>query len=623
MSAYRESSRIRLLHIIGESRYGGIVRIILGLGRVAQAAGWEVDVLTTDPVVQKVVSKHGLGLVNLDVIRREIRPAWDFGGLLRLNKFLRKEPYHIVHTHTSKGGFVGRLAAQLAGTPVIVHTAHGFAFHEASPAATRLFYSGLEWIATHWCDRIVSVSEFHRDWAIQLGICTSPKIMAIPNGVTEAARNRRVRLAELRSQLGAQPGELLILSISRLAADKGIDHLIEAVALLPPTAGHVRGVIAGDGPESETLKRLANTLGVADRVTFTGFREDVGDLLAACDIVTVPSLREGLSMALLEAMAASKPIIATSIGSQREVASRGEMALLVPPANTQALRNAIERLTGNPALMARLGANARAVYESSYTENRMLDAYRRLYVDLLRKKCGLATSHEIVYDSTIARSQGAPAAPGQTHIVRKATANDIADIVTIHEKAFGSFFMTRMGRDFLWHYYSLVLNYHLGIILVSEGMQSVPEGFACGFLDPRRFYQRMWTTRLKFVLPVLSALLRQPSLITKVIHGIQRIHAPAAEWPERSCELSSIAVTPGTAGKGFGKSLVREFLAHAQSMNAHCVYLTTDADGNDTANAFYRDAGFQHTRRFLRHKGRWMNEYVISSLEDSTDWKTY
>jgi glycosyltransferase involved in cell wall biosynthesis/ribosomal protein S18 acetylase RimI-like enzyme len=651
MLVHKAMSPVRLLHIIGESRFGGVASIILGLGRVAQAEGWQVDVLTTDPVVQKAVIQHGLGVVNLDVIRREIRPLWDLGGLFRLHKFLRRETYHIVHTHTSKGGFVGRLAARLAGVPVILHTAHGFAFHEGSPAATRFCYSALERIASHWCDRIVSVSEFHRDWAIQLGICRPRKITAIPNGVSEAPRNQQVGLEELRSQLGARPTDLLILTIARLAGDKGLEYLIEAAAMLPATARSTHIVIAGDGPARERLKGLAVTLGLKDRVTFVGFREDVGDLLAACDLVILPSYREGLSISLLEAMAARKPILATSIGSQREVRSHGEMAWLVPPADSPALAKAIARLTEDPALMARLGANARAVYESFYTENRMLQAYWELYSDLLRANCHLeATTHIRSFEELLAgpleemspayaamvgphrlprggdanrgftvtqvpATQLAHHITSRTGVVRKANANDLTGIVTIHQKAFGNFFTTRLGVEFLREYYSLVLTYRLGIMLVSEGGHSALEGFACGFVDPHEFYQLMWDTRRKFLLPVVSALIHQPSLITKVLNGVQRIHSSAAEWPERSCELSSIAVAPDVTGNGFGKCLVRAFLAQAQSMDARCVYLTTDADGNDAVNAFYRNVGFQHTRRFLQHEGRWMNEYVINGLE--------
>ena len=390
MLTHKETSPVRLLHIVGESRFGGIAKIILPLGKIAQAEGWQVDVLTTDPVVQQAVKQHGLGLVNLDVIRREIRPVWDLRGLVRLTRFLRSEPYQIVHTHTSKAGFVGRLAARLAGVPVIVHTAHGFAFHEESPVSVRRFYSALERLASQWCDRIVTVSEFHRTWAIELGICSPRRIVAIPNGIAEVVRNREVGLAEVRREMGARHGDLVILSMARLAPDKGLEYLIEAANILPRTGRRIRIVIAGDGSERDRLEQLAARLGVTDRVVFLGFREDVGDLLAASDLVVLPSLREGLSIALLEAMATGKPIVATSIGSQREVASRADMARLVRPADALALSEAIVRLAGDEALMARLGAGARALYESRYTENRMLQSYRQLYFDLLRTKCPAA-----------------------------------------------------------------------------------------------------------------------------------------------------------------------------------------------------------------------------------------
>jgi glycosyltransferase involved in cell wall biosynthesis len=386
MLTHNDTRPVRLLHIVGESRFGGAARIILRLGQIAQAEGWQVDILTTDPVFQQAVKQHGLGLVNLDVIRREIRPVWDLRGLVRLTRFLRSEPYHIVHTHTSKAGFVGRLAARLAGVPVIVHTAHGFAFHEESPAAVRRFYSALERLASRWCDRIVTVSEFHRTWAIELGMCSPRRIMAIPNGIPEVVRNREVGIAEVRREMGARQGDLVILSMARLAPDKGLEYLIEAATMLPATGRPIRIVIAGDGPERDRLEQRAGRLGVTDRVVFLGFRQDVGALLAATDLVVLPSLREGLSIALLEAMAAGKPIIATSIGSQREVASRADMARLVRPADALALSQAIVSLAGDEALMASLGASARALYQSRYTENRMLQSYKRLYFDLLAAK---------------------------------------------------------------------------------------------------------------------------------------------------------------------------------------------------------------------------------------------
>jgi ribosomal protein S18 acetylase RimI-like enzyme len=203
-----------------------------------------------------------------------------------------------------------------------------------------------------------------------------------------------------------------------------------------------------------------------------------------------------------------------------------------------------------------------------------------------------------------------------SHVVREATASDIPGIVSIHQKAFSNFFLTRLGGEFLRMYYTLVLNYHSGIMLVSDERKTL-RGFACGFIDPTGFYHSMWQAKMTFAPPVLSALARHPSLITRVLHGVQRVHAPTVNWPERSCELSSIAVAPEVLGKGIGKDLMRAFLAQARLMEARCVYLTTDAERNGAANAFYRDIGFEQTRRFLRPEKRWMNEYVISELDPS------
>ena len=377
--------KLRILHVVGDSRFGGAAHIILGLGRVAQAEGWQVDVLTTDPLFQKAAEQQGVGVVPLDAIRRVIRPLWDARGLLRLRRLLRSEQYDVVHTHTTKAGFVGRLAARLAGVPVVLHTVHGFAFHEGSPASIRLFYSALERCASDWCDTIVSVSEFHRRWAIRLGMCAPERIVAIPNGIVEPARSASTHSAQLRKELEISGNDRIALTIGRLAPDKGLEYLIQAAAMLPP-ASQIHIVIAGEGPARQFLTQQAVRLKVVDRVHFIGFREDVGDLLSACDLVVLPSLREGLSISLLEAMAAAKPIIATTIGSQREIAAHGEMAWLVPPGDAKALRDAMSRLIEAPASMARLAVNARMIYQNRYTEERMLRSYRQLYVELLNRK---------------------------------------------------------------------------------------------------------------------------------------------------------------------------------------------------------------------------------------------
>ena len=194
--------------------------------------------------------------------------------------------------------------------------------------------------------------------------------------------------------------------------------------------------------------------------------------------------------------------------------------------------------------------------------------------------------------------------------VRSAVAGDVPRIVKIHQRAFNSSFLTRLGAKFLKHYYGLVLNYHYGIVLVSERSGAL-EGFACGFLDPAEFYRLMWRNRWTFAPIALLALVRQPALAMDVFNGIQRVQQSASQHTVRSCELSSIAIAPEASGKGSGKALLQAFIARAWSMDAERVYLNTDANDNDQANALYQRVGFHCTHRFLQSRRRWMNEYVI------------
>jgi len=591
-------NNIRLLHIVGDSSFGGAAKIILRLAETMRSEGWQVDLLTTNAVFQQAAEENGIGTVDLDVIRREIRPLWDLFGLFRLYRFLRREQYTVVHTHTSKAGFVGRLAAWLARVPVILHTTHGFAFHEGSSRTKRVFYATLERLAAPWCDRVVSVSEFHRRWALELGICGGDKIMAIPNGIALPEPQSRIPASELRRGWGANKDDLVILSTGRLAPEKGLEDLLEAASLLRRMGQSFRVVLAGDGPLRAQLERLAKDLGVSDHVTFLGYREDIPDLLAACDLVALPSLREGLSIALLEAMAAGKPVVATSIGSNVTVASQAEMALLVPPCDPQALAEAILRCGQDPALRTRLGNNARHVFESRYTEQRMLNAYRKAYFGLLSMKCPALMNSSVLPKIRVIQR------------VRRAEKADLPRIVAIHQEAFSHFFLTRLGRGFLYRYYDLVLRYRAGILLVSEGSDGL-EGFACGFADPEEFYALMRRRRRSFLAPVLSALVRRPSLAAEIARGIGRVERRASLRTAQSCELSSIAVSPEAGGRGVGKALVKAFLDAAWLWGAHHVTLDTDADDNETANALYQRSGFQFCRRYEKSKGRWMNEYVI------------
>jgi glycosyltransferase involved in cell wall biosynthesis len=386
-------ARPRVLHIKGSCGFGGDCVLILELARAARDQGYDVEILATNPRFRELIREAGLGLVDLDVIRRPIRPLWDARGLTRLTRFLSHSDYAIVHTHTSKPGFVGRRAARWAGVPSIIHTPHLFPFHEESGRAAAAAYLACERLAARWCDRIVSVSDYHRDWALRVGLGRPEQLVSIPNGVPETRAEPARSRAEIRAELGVGDG-FLIVSTGRLAEQKGLEYLVRAAAQLRDDLPGATVVLAGEGPLERPLQRLVAELGLEDTVRLVGFRADVGDLLAAADLVALPSLWEGLSVSLLEAMAAGKPVVTTTIGSNREVTNDGETAVLVPPRDPSALAEAIRTLAADRDRLERLGSRGREVQRERYTLRRMLDAYADEYDRLLRRatlRAGAAT----------------------------------------------------------------------------------------------------------------------------------------------------------------------------------------------------------------------------------------
>jgi glycosyltransferase involved in cell wall biosynthesis len=197
----------------------------------------------------------------------------------------------------------------------------------------------------------------------------------------------------LRVNLGIEPGELAIFTIGRLARQKGLEYLIEALPRLADQfARPFKVFLAGDGPLRTELQRMVTDRGLEDKVVFLGFRKDVRQLLLACDLVVLPTLREGLSIALIEAMAAGKAIITTTIGSNKEATLNGEAALLIPPKSPAAIADAITQIVENAWMAARLATRAREIYLASYTDTHMLKAYRGIYEEVLSSRTFAVTA---------------------------------------------------------------------------------------------------------------------------------------------------------------------------------------------------------------------------------------
>ena len=302
-------------------------------------------------------------------------------GLFPLVRAIRAERPAVFHAHlpAPMSGKYGLLAAALAGVPATVATVH--LYTDVRPG----WRADLgQRVAQARVGRYIAVSEEVARRMRGRFRLTASRVTIIRNGIDLALFDRPAD-PDLRRWLEGQPPRPVALTVARLDPQKGLDHLLAAAAAVPGAVF----VVAGEGPERPRLERLAQELGVADRVRFLGHRSDVADLLAACDVFVLPSLFEGLPLSVLEAMAAGKPVIATCVGGTDEAVIDGESGLLVPPADSSALAAAIRKVLGDPRVAGRLGQGGQARVRREFDARRMVAEVSALYDELL----GVAGSH--------------------------------------------------------------------------------------------------------------------------------------------------------------------------------------------------------------------------------------
>jgi len=315
---------------------------------------------------------------------RDPHPTKDIIALRRLYALMRRNRYHIVHTHTTKAGLLGRIAARLARVPVVVHTPHGHAFHGyLNSAGSRALQWVERWLA-RWSDRIICLTEAERQDHLRFRAGPPEKFEVIHSGV-DVERFRRARLASsphMRRTLGLPEDGPLVGCVARLVPIKGVRHLLEAVPLVRAAVPQATVVFVGDGPLRSELERRAAVLGLDGAVAFLGLRRDVAEIVALCDVVVLPSLNEGMGKAAVEAFAAGRPVVGSRISGIQDVITDGQTGLLVPPADPEALARAIIHCLTCPVLTDAMGWRAQAEAER-YGITQMIAKIDRLYTGLL------------------------------------------------------------------------------------------------------------------------------------------------------------------------------------------------------------------------------------------------
>lgn len=371
---------MKILQVLGGGEWGGGCVVVRSYVAELVQRGNEVWVVCLDDGVEQKFAEVGAKPIRSPFWFHPISPL-DLLPFLQLWWLCRREKFDLVATHTSKGGILGRFAARLAGIPNIVHHAHGFAFRETQKQWIQRCYVLFERIAARACDLIVSVSEDHRRKGIQKGVAPAEKIVTVLNGI-ETGRFGLTSGHDARRMLGFEGNEVLIGVASRLAPKKGVGDLIQAFPVIHGKFPNTRLVLLGDGPARAALEHEAQASGFGDQIHFTGFRDNIPDLLSAFDIIVQPSISEGLSISVLEGLAAGKPMVACDIEGNREIFRTGENGLMVPPSDPSALAAAICSLIEDPQYAQKLGLAAQTDCRERFSQTRMieqiLDVYRNL-----------------------------------------------------------------------------------------------------------------------------------------------------------------------------------------------------------------------------------------------------
>lgn len=343
-----------------------------------EAEGWQVTAVCSDGAFVPDLRRRGYRLIPVP-IARSMNPVLALRSVAALTRLFRQERFDIVHAHTPVAALVARVAARLAGVPLVIYTAHGFYFHDEMPGWKHRLFVGLERFGGWFTDLLFSQSSEDAEDAVRFGIQRADRVLAIGNGVDvsrfdpEAAGDGRIA----RADLGIPSEAVVIGCIGRQVREKGIVEFLQAaraVAVDHPQAYFllVGERLASDHAPGVDEELAAARIALGDRLVTPGLRGDVPQCLAAMDVFCLPSWREGMPRTIIEAMMMGKPVLATNIRGAREEVIPEETGLLVPTRAPQALAAAMVRMIRDPGMRHRFGAAGRERALRLYDERKVV-----------------------------------------------------------------------------------------------------------------------------------------------------------------------------------------------------------------------------------------------------------
>ncbi len=386
------TKKIKILHIITRLELGGPPILILDILKRLNEELFVSTIATglaDSPKRDMISFAKGIGLKVCVVpsLVRNICLHKDFISLIRLLFLIKRERYDIIHCHTSKGGFIGRLAARLAGAKVIIYSPHGDIFEGYFSRPITRFFVLLEKLAAHYTDKIITLTKRGKKRFLEHGIGEEQQINHIYNGIDfkkfditeDKSRGKR-------GELGLCKYDFVCATVGRLVPVKGHTYLLKAIRRVVQVFPQAKFLFVGDGPLRQRLQHEIKLLALEGNVSLLGARSDIADILLCIDLFLLPSINEGFGIVLVEAMALGKPILATRVGGIPEIVVDGTTGILVPPKDSVAFAAAIIKLHKNPKLAYEMGQagyrRARRIFDIEST----VQKYEELYCTLAQKK---------------------------------------------------------------------------------------------------------------------------------------------------------------------------------------------------------------------------------------------
>ncbi|MCJ7577436.1 MAG: glycosyltransferase family 4 protein [candidate division Zixibacteria bacterium] len=384
--------KIKVLQIITRLIIGGAQEHMIYLCDLLDKKRFSVKILSGAQTAREsdyadAVRKKNIKLILLPQLTREINPLRDFLALFRMVTCIKRERFDIVHTNSSKAGILGRLAARLAGVPVIVHTAHGWAHHDYMGNLRRKFYVTSERAAEKFTDKIIAVSEQNVDKALKDKIGKRSKYCIIRSGIDLEKFNRLdIDVNKEKRKLNIDPKDKVVGSVTRLFAQKSPGDFIGMANEILKNNSRVSFLLVGDGPLKQEIETMIAEYKIAEKVILTGFRSDIPELLSIIDVFVLTSLWEGLPRVLPQAMAMGIPIVATCVDGVPEAVKHGQNGFLVPPKDFRALAQRTLQLIENPSLAKIMGEAGKKMVYPEFCVKEMVRKTEKLYEELFNLK---------------------------------------------------------------------------------------------------------------------------------------------------------------------------------------------------------------------------------------------